>query len=39
MNVLMEHYAGEEFEFPAQALARLVVIRVDIEKMTGKQNL
>lgn len=39
MNVLMKHYAGKEFEFPAQALARLVVIRVDIEKMTGKQNL
>jgi len=39
MNVLMKHYTGTEFEFPAQALARLVVIRVDIEKMTGKQNL
>jgi len=39
MNVLMKHYTGEEFEFPAQALARMVVIRVDIEKMTGKQNL
>ncbi len=39
MNVLMKHYTGKEFEFPAQALARMVVIRVDIEKMTGKQNL
>lgn len=39
MNVLMKHYTGEEFEFPPRALARLVVIRVDIEKMTGKQNL
>ena len=39
LNVIMEHYAGREFEFPAQSLARIVVIRVDIEEMTGKQNV
>lgn len=38
MNVIMGHYTGKEYEFPAQALARIVVIRVDIEEMTGKQN-
>ena len=39
LNVIMEHYAGREFEFPVQALTRIVVIRVDIEEMTGKQNV
>ncbi len=38
MNVIMGHYTGKEYEFPAQALARIVVIRVDVEEMTGKQN-
>ena len=38
MNVIMGHYTGKEYEFPAQALARIVVIRIDIEEMTGKQN-
>lgn len=39
LNIIMEHYAGREFGFPAQALARVVIIRVDIEEMTGKQNI
>lgn len=39
LNVIMEHYTGREFEFPVQALTRIVVIRVDIEEMTGKQNV
>ncbi len=39
LNVIMEHYTGKNFEFPAQALARVVVIRVEIEEMTGKQNV
>ncbi len=39
LNVIMEHYTGKEFEFPVQALTRIVVIRVDIEEMTGKQNV
>jgi len=38
MNLIMGHYTGKEYEFPAQALARIVIIRVDIEEMTGKQN-
>jgi len=38
MNVIMGHYTGKEYDFPAQALARIVVIRVDVDEMTGKQN-
>lgn len=39
LNVIMEHYTGKEFEFPVQALQKIVVITVDIEEMTGKQHL
>jgi hypothetical protein len=39
LNVIMDHYTGKEFEFPAQVLQRIVVITVDIEEMTGKQNV
>ena len=34
----MGHYTGKEYEFPAQALARIVIIKVAIDEMTGKQN-
>jgi len=38
LNVIMTHYTGKEFEFPPQALERIVVIRVDLEDCSGKRN-
>jgi nitroimidazol reductase NimA-like FMN-containing flavoprotein (pyridoxamine 5'-phosphate oxidase superfamily) len=38
LNVIMGQYTGKEFEFPPQALERIVVIRVDLEDCSGKHN-
>ena len=38
LNVIMEHYAGQSFEFPPQALARVLVWKISIETMTGKKR-
>lgn len=39
LNVVMEHYAGKTFEFPPQALARVMVWKVKVGSLTGKQCL
>jgi Predicted flavin-nucleotide-binding protein len=38
LNVIMAQYTGKEYEFPPQALERIVVIRVDLEECSGKHN-
>lgn len=38
LNVIMRQLAGREFEFPAEALAKTAVIRIEITEMTGKSN-
>lgn len=38
LNVIMTQYTGKEFEFPPQALERIVVIRVDLDECSGKHN-
>lgn len=38
LNVIMAQYTGKEFDFPQQALERIVVIRVDLEECSGKHN-
>lgn len=38
LNVIMAQYTGKEFEFPPQALERIVVIRVDLGEVSGKHN-
>ncbi|HPI98048.1 MAG TPA: pyridoxamine 5'-phosphate oxidase family protein [Synergistales bacterium] len=37
LNVLMEHYAGKSFEFPPQALSRVLVWKVKVDTLTGKK--
>lgn len=37
LAVLMRHYASGTFVFPADAVAKTCVFRVDITRMTGKQ--
>jgi nitroimidazol reductase NimA-like FMN-containing flavoprotein (pyridoxamine 5'-phosphate oxidase superfamily) len=38
LNVIMGQYTGKEYDFPLQALERIVVIRVDLEECSGKHN-
>jgi nitroimidazol reductase NimA-like FMN-containing flavoprotein (pyridoxamine 5'-phosphate oxidase superfamily) len=38
LNVIMTQVTGKEFDFPPQALERIVVIRVDLEECSGKHN-
>jgi len=39
LNVIMTQYTGKEFEFPPQALERIVVIRIDLDECSGKHNV
>lgn len=39
LNVIMAQYTGKEFDFPPQALERIVVIRIDLGECSGKHNL
>ena len=36
LRIIMRHYSDEVFEFPEEALARTVVIKIVIEDITGK---
>jgi nitroimidazol reductase NimA-like FMN-containing flavoprotein (pyridoxamine 5'-phosphate oxidase superfamily) len=36
LNVIMRHYTGRDWEFPAEKVARVGIVRIDIESMTGK---
>lgn len=38
LNVIMGQYTGKEFDFPPQALERIVVIRIDLVECSGKHN-
>jgi nitroimidazol reductase NimA-like FMN-containing flavoprotein (pyridoxamine 5'-phosphate oxidase superfamily) len=38
LNVIMGQYTGKEYDFPPEALKRIVVIRVDLEECSGKHN-
>jgi nitroimidazol reductase NimA-like FMN-containing flavoprotein (pyridoxamine 5'-phosphate oxidase superfamily) len=38
LNIIMEHYAGRSYEYPEQTLAKVAVIKVEIDTMSGKQS-
>ena len=38
LDIFMEHYSDESFEYPQDAVNNTVVIKVEIESMTGKQS-
>jgi len=38
LDVIMKQYAEGTFEYPANALENIVVIKVEIESMTGKKS-
>ena len=38
LDVIMQQYSGGTFEYPANAIENIVVIKIGIESMTGKQS-
>ena len=39
LNIIMDHYSGESSrEYPEKALARVAIIKVEIDSMTGKRS-
>ena len=38
LNLIMDHYSKESFDFPEQSLINTTVIKVEIERMSGKQS-
>lgn len=36
LNVIMRHYSGRDWDFPADKVDRTAVMRINIESMTGK---
>jgi nitroimidazol reductase NimA-like FMN-containing flavoprotein (pyridoxamine 5'-phosphate oxidase superfamily) len=37
LGIILAHYGGDAATFPAEALGRVAVIRIDVETMTGKE--
>ena len=38
LDAIMEHYAGRPFEYPESAIEKTLIMKVEIESMTGKQS-
>ena len=38
LDAIMEHYSGKSFDYPDAAIKNIVLIKVEIESMTGKQS-
>ncbi len=38
LDIIMQQYSGGTFEYPADAIEGIVIIKVEIESMTGKQS-
>ncbi len=38
LNAIMEHYAGNSYDFSRDQLEKVVVIRIEIDSMTGKSS-
>ncbi len=38
LDVIMRQYSGGSFEYPVKAVEDIVVVKIEIESMTGKQS-
>ena len=38
LNVIMEHYSGRSYAYPEETLAKVAIIKVQIDTMSGKQS-
>jgi nitroimidazol reductase NimA-like FMN-containing flavoprotein (pyridoxamine 5'-phosphate oxidase superfamily) len=39
LDIIMQHYSGSSYEFPDSKLGKTVIIKVEIEHMTGKKSV
>ena len=38
LDIIMQQYSDGTFEYPSKAIAGIVIVKVEIESMTGKQS-
>jgi nitroimidazol reductase NimA-like FMN-containing flavoprotein (pyridoxamine 5'-phosphate oxidase superfamily) len=38
LDAIMQHYAGRSFEYVEAAIENTVIIKVEVESMTGKKS-
>lgn len=38
LNIIMDHYSGRSYQYPEEALAKVTIIKVEIDTMTGKRS-
>lgn len=38
LNIIMNHYSDRNWQFPDKAIEKIAVIKIEIEKMTGKHS-
>jgi len=38
LNAIVGHYSGDPYEYPANALREVAVVKIEIESMTGKKS-
>ena len=38
LDIIMAQYSGRTFEYPSEMLEKTLVIKLEIDKMTGKQS-
>ncbi len=38
LNVIVERYSGQSYEYPEDALNRVAVVKIEVESMTAKKS-
>jgi nitroimidazol reductase NimA-like FMN-containing flavoprotein (pyridoxamine 5'-phosphate oxidase superfamily) len=38
LNIIMEHYSGDSYDYPEDAINNVAIVKVEIESMTGKKS-
>jgi nitroimidazol reductase NimA-like FMN-containing flavoprotein (pyridoxamine 5'-phosphate oxidase superfamily) len=38
LNIIMNHYSDQKFQFPDKAIKKIAIIKIEIERMTGKHS-
>jgi len=38
LNIIIEHYSGRSYEYPEKTLAKVTIIKAEIDTMTGKRS-
>lgn len=38
LNIIMNHYSDQKFQLPDEAIKKIAIIKIEIDKMTGKHS-